>query len=90
MLPFFAQKPTVFTFSDRLISTQFKREEGETLALRNFSELYILLPGFNCGKITQRERERDPGVPITATPRESISVLQAAGEYTPKGMTITL
>lgn len=36
---------------------QFKWEEGETIALNNFSELSTFLLGFNRGKMTGRERE---------------------------------
>ena len=36
---------------------QFKWEEGETIALSNFSELSTFLLGFNRGKMTGRERE---------------------------------
>lgn len=35
---------------------QFKWEEGETIALSNFSELSTFLLGCHCGKMTGRER----------------------------------
>lgn len=60
-LPFFTQTTTVFTFSEWLIFTQFKWEAGETLALSNFSELHILLPGFNRGKISGKSQFKKKG-----------------------------